>query len=152
MEKLQSLILLGILYLFIFSFILLLFFRYFLHLYFKYYPKSLLYPLPPPTLLLYPVIPTCWPWFSPVLGHIKFARQRGLSFWWWPTRPSSTTYAARDTSSGVVISSYCCSTYRVEYFIHADRSLPSIWLKQMQRFTKIAQHRQIKNTMTFTRK
>ena len=28
-------------------------------------------------------------------------------------RPSSDTYAARDTSSGVLVSSYCCSTYRV---------------------------------------
>jgi hypothetical protein len=45
----------------------------------------------------------------------------GLSFHWWPTRPSSYTYAARDTSTGVgwggglLISSYCCSTYRVAY-------------------------------------
>jgi hypothetical protein len=46
------------------------------------------------------------------LGHIKFARPRGLSSQWWPTRPSSATYAARDTSSGVLIRSYCCSTYR----------------------------------------
>ena len=29
-------------------------------------------PAPPPT-------PTSWPCHSPVLGHIKFARQRGLS-------------------------------------------------------------------------
>jgi hypothetical protein len=33
----------------------------------------------PPTLLPYPPIPTSWPWRSPVLGHIKFARPRGLS-------------------------------------------------------------------------
>ena len=58
--------------------------------------------------------PTSWPWCSPVLGHITFARPRGVSFHWWPTRPSSDTYAARDTSSGgVLVSSYCCSTYRV---------------------------------------
>ena len=37
----------------------------------------------------------------------------GLSFQWWPTRPSFDTYAARDKSSGVLVSSYCCSTYRV---------------------------------------
>jgi hypothetical protein len=35
--------------------------------------------LPPPDLLPYPPIPTFWPWHSPVLGHIKFARPRGLS-------------------------------------------------------------------------
>jgi hypothetical protein len=60
-----------------------------------------------------PPTPTSWPWRSPVLGHIKFARLMGLSFHWWPTRPSSDTYAARDTSSGALVSSYCCSTYRV---------------------------------------
>jgi hypothetical protein len=43
---------------------------------------------------------------------LKFARPRGLSSQWWPTRPSSDTYAARDKSSGVLVSSYCCSTYR----------------------------------------
>jgi hypothetical protein len=29
-----------------------------------------------------------WPWHSPVLGNIKFASPMGLSFQWWPTRPS----------------------------------------------------------------
>jgi hypothetical protein len=80
-------------YLFIYIFIhcTLLFFRYFLHLHFKSYPKSLLYPLPPcsPTQSL----PTSWPWRFPVLGHIKFARPRGLSSQWWPTRPSSAASA-----------------------------------------------------------
>jgi hypothetical protein len=50
------------------------FIRYFLHLHFKCYPKSPLYP--PPALLPYTLT---WPWCSPVLGHIKFARPRGLS-------------------------------------------------------------------------
>jgi hypothetical protein len=44
--------------------------------------------------------------------HIKFAIPRGLSSQWWLTRPSSATSAARDTSSGVLVSSYC-STYGV---------------------------------------
>jgi hypothetical protein len=35
----------------------------------------------------------------PLYCHIKFAIPRGLSSQWWLTRPSSTTYAARDTSS-----------------------------------------------------
>jgi hypothetical protein len=33
-----------------------------------------------PTLLPYPPTPTSWPWHSLVLGHIKFAIPRGLSF------------------------------------------------------------------------
>ena len=93
---------------FSFSFFLFLI-RYFLHLHFQCYPKSP--PCPPPSS---PPTPTSWPWCSPVLRHIKFSRPRGLSFHWWPTRPSSDTYAAKDTSSrGVLVSSYCCSTYRV---------------------------------------
>jgi hypothetical protein len=47
-----------------------------------------------------PPTPTSWPWRSPILRHIKFARPMGLSFHWWPTRPSSDTYAARDKISG----------------------------------------------------
>jgi hypothetical protein len=68
--------------------------RYFLYVHFQCYPKSPPYPLP------YLPTPTSWPWHSPVLKHIKFARPMGLSFHWWPTRPSSDTYAARDKSSG----------------------------------------------------
>jgi hypothetical protein len=51
--------------------------RYFLHLHFKCYPKS---PPRPSAPLLYPPTPTSWPWCSPILRHIKFARPRGLSF------------------------------------------------------------------------
>jgi hypothetical protein len=70
-------------------------------------PHTLPHPLPhPPT-------PTSWPCRSPVLKHIKFARLMGLSFHWWPTRPFSDSYTARDTSSRVLVSSYCCSTYRI---------------------------------------
>ena len=66
--------------------------------------------LPP---LPYRPTPTFWPWRSPVLGHIKFAWPMDLSFQWWPTRPSFDTYASRDKSSGVLVHSYCCPTYRV---------------------------------------
>jgi hypothetical protein len=45
--------------------------------------------------------------------HIKFAKPMSLSFQLWPTRPSFDTYAAREKNSGVLVSSYCCSTYRV---------------------------------------
>ena len=51
-------------------------FRYFLYLLFKCYPESSLYP--PPALLPYPPTPSSWPWCSPVLGHIKWIRPRGL--------------------------------------------------------------------------
>ena len=46
----------------------------------------------------------------------------GLSFQWWPTRPSSDTTAARNMSSDMLLekwalggffSSYCCSTYGI---------------------------------------
>ena len=87
------------------------FFRYFLYIHFKYYPESSLYP--PLTLLPYPTTLTSWPWHSPVLGHIKFAIARGVSSQWWTTRPSSATYAARTRALGLLVSSYCCSTYRV---------------------------------------
>ena len=64
----------------------------------------------PSTLLPYLPTPTSWPWHSPVLGHIKFARPRGLSSQWWLTRPSSAT---ETRALGVLVNSYCCSTYRV---------------------------------------
>ena len=65
-------------YLFFYFFFFFQFFiRYFLHLHFKCYPEIPLYPYP--ALLPYPPTPTSWPCHSPVLGHIKFARQRGLS-------------------------------------------------------------------------
>ena len=44
--------------------------------------------------------PTSQPWHYPALRYIKSARPMGLSFHWWPTRISSDTWAARDTSSG----------------------------------------------------
>uniref|UniRef100_A0A8C6H704 L-type lectin-like domain-containing protein n=1 Tax=Mus spicilegus TaxID=10103 RepID=A0A8C6H704_MUSSI len=36
-------------------------------------------PIPPPPVLPYPPTPTSWSWGSLALGHIKFARPRGLS-------------------------------------------------------------------------
>jgi hypothetical protein len=68
-------------------------------------------PIPTPKTPYPPTPPFCL-WRSPVLGHIKFASPMGLSLQWWPTRPSFDTYAAKDKSSRVLASSYCCSTYR----------------------------------------
>lgn len=61
--------------LFYLYFFYLFFIRYF-HLYFKCYPESPLYP----SLAMFPnpLTPTIWPWYSPVLGHLKFARPWGL--------------------------------------------------------------------------
>jgi hypothetical protein len=59
---------------FFFSLLLQFFIRYFLHLHFKCYPESPLYP--PLALLPNPPTPASWPWHSPVLGHIIFARPR----------------------------------------------------------------------------
>ena len=44
------------------------------YLHYKCYPQSPLHP--PPTLLPNPPTPASWPWHSPVLGHIIFARPR----------------------------------------------------------------------------
>ena len=85
------------------------FIRYLAHLHFQCYTKS----SPYRPRLPYPHTPTSWPWCSPVLRHIKFASPMGLSFHWWPTRPSSHSYAARHKRSGVLVSSYCFSTYRI---------------------------------------
>jgi hypothetical protein len=67
------------------------FIGYLFHLHFQCYSKSPPHASPP--------TPTYWPWCSPVLRQIKFARPMGLSFHLQPTRPSSDSYAARDTSS-----------------------------------------------------
>jgi hypothetical protein len=67
---------------------------YFIYIAIPKIPHTLPLPLP------YPLTPTSWPCHSPVLRHIKFAQPMGLSFQWWPNRPSSDKYAARDTSSG----------------------------------------------------
>jgi hypothetical protein len=49
----------------------------------------------------------------PCIGAYDLCKTKGLSSQWWPTRPSSATYATRDTALGVLVSSYCCSPYRV---------------------------------------
>jgi hypothetical protein len=70
------------------------FIRYFLHLHFKCYPESpSLCPVPQPThshLLALAF---------PCTGAYNFHKTKGLSSQWWLTRPSSATYAARDTRS-----------------------------------------------------
>jgi hypothetical protein len=92
-------------YLFIYLFIFAFFIRYFLHLHFKCYPKSPLYP--PPALLPNTPTPASWPW------HIIFSRPR--------TSPPTDGWLGHSLlnmqletrSLGLLVSSYCCSTYRV---------------------------------------
>jgi hypothetical protein len=50
---------------------------YFLHLHFRSYSESPLYL--PPALLTNPTSPASWPWHSPVLGHMIFAKPRASS-------------------------------------------------------------------------
>jgi hypothetical protein len=83
---------------------------YLFHLHFQCYPKST-HMLP--HQLPHPPSPTSWPWHSPVLRH-KVYTTNGPLFLLMATRPSSDSYSARETSSGVVlVSSYCCSAYRI---------------------------------------
>ena len=85
--------------------------RYFLHLHFKCYPESPLYS--PPAILPNTPTPASWPLHSPVLGHIIFARPK--------TSPPNDCQVGHlllhmqleTRALGVLVSSYCCSCYRV---------------------------------------
>jgi hypothetical protein len=66
-----------------------------------------------PTMIPYSPTPTSWPWCFPVLGLIMFARPRG-------SLPNDgwlghlLLHMQLETGAlGVLVSSYCCSTYRV---------------------------------------
>jgi hypothetical protein len=84
------------------------FIRYFLHLHFKCYPTSPLYT--PPALFPNPPTPASWPWHSSVLGHIIFARLRASP----PIDGHPLLQMQLETQLwGVLVSSYCCSSYRV---------------------------------------
>ena len=70
-------------------------------------------PIPSPALLSNPHTPASWPWHSSVLGHIMFLRPRA-------SPPIDgllghlLLHKQLETQAlGVLVSSYCCSTYRV---------------------------------------
>jgi hypothetical protein len=63
--------------------------------------------------LPYPPTPTSWPWYSPVLRHIKFARPMGLSPNDGQLGHLLIDMQLETLAPGVLVSSYCCSTYRV---------------------------------------
>jgi hypothetical protein len=103
-----------VLFCFVLCFVLhkrLFFIRYFHHLQFKCYPKSPLYPRP--TLLSNSPTPPSWPWYSPVLGHIIFAKPRAS-----PPNDGKLghplLHMQLETGAlGILVSSYCCSSYSV---------------------------------------
>ena len=104
-----------------------LFISYFLHLHFKCYPGSPLYP--PSVLPPYPPTPTSWPWHSPVVGHIKFARPRGLSSQWWPSRPWKTFFSPAFHSDVVsVFAIEVCFLYATKCWILLAYQSVSLWL------------------------
>jgi hypothetical protein len=84
------------------------FIRYFLQLHFKCYPKSPLYH--PHALLPYPPIPTSWPWCSLYWG-IYSLQDQGASL----VQLSHLLLLMQPETQalGVLVSSHCCSTYRV---------------------------------------
>jgi hypothetical protein len=95
---------------FLFSSFLKIFFNFLLDIFFIYNSNAIPkvpYTLPP-TLLSNSPTSTSWRWYSPVLGHIIFIRPRAS-----PLNDGRLGHAARDTSSGGLVSSYCCSSYRV---------------------------------------
>jgi hypothetical protein len=74
------------------------------------YRKSLYSPL---ALLTKPPTPATWPWHSPVLRHMIFARQMAS-----PPNDGRLVHLLlhmqlETWALGLLVSSYCCSTYRV---------------------------------------
>ena len=65
-----------------------------------------------PTLPYSPT-PTFWPWHSPVLGHIKFAIQWASLSLDGQLGHLLIHMQLESRAPGVLVSSYCCSTYRV---------------------------------------
>ena len=86
------------------------FIRYFLYIHFKCYPKSSLYP--PPTLIPKPPTPASWPW--PCIGAYNVCNTKGSLF---PVMANQAIFchicSQRHMLWGVLIGSYCCSTYRL---------------------------------------
>jgi hypothetical protein len=106
------------------------FIRYFLYLHFKCYLLSWFplqkTPLSPPPLTHQPTHSCFLALAFPYIGAWSLHRIKGLFSHWWLTRLSSATYAAGDMSHtmctlwlvvkslgalGVLVSSYCCSSY-----------------------------------------
>jgi hypothetical protein len=87
------------------------FIRYFLHLHFKCYSQSPLYTSS--ALLPNSPTPTFWPWYSPVLGHMIFARPKASPPIDGRLDHPRLHMQLETQIQGVLVSSYCCSSYRV---------------------------------------
>ena len=70
-------------------------------------------PIPSPHLAPQPTHSCFLALAFPCTGAYSLYKNKGLSSQWWPTRPPSAIYAARDRALAVRVSSYCCSSYRV---------------------------------------
>jgi hypothetical protein len=69
--------------------------------------------IPSPALLPNPPTPASWTWHSPVLGHMIFARPRASPPIDGQLGHSLLHIQLETQLWGVLVSSYCCSSYRV---------------------------------------
>jgi hypothetical protein len=84
---------------------------------------------PSPALLPNLPTPTSWPWHSPVLGHILFSRPRSP-----PPIDGQLGHLLlhmqlETQALGVLVSSYCCSSYRVSDPFSSLSTFSSSFLK-----------------------
>jgi hypothetical protein len=94
---------------------LVLFFNNFKDIFFIYISNSNLkvhYTLPQ-TCSSTPPTPSTWPWCSPVMGHIKFTRPRDISSQHGRLGHLLPHMQLETKVMGELVSSYCCSSYRV---------------------------------------
>ena len=68
---------------------------------------------PPSTLLPNLPTPASWPWHYPILGHMIFTRPRASPPIDWKLDHPLLHMQLETWALGVLVSSYCCSTYRV---------------------------------------
>jgi hypothetical protein len=102
------------------------FIGYLFQLHFQCYPQR---PHMLPHPLTYPPTPTSWPWHCHVLRHIKIARPMGHSFT--DGRLCHLLiHMQLETRApgGVLVSSYCCSTYRIADPFSSLSTFPSSFI------------------------
>jgi hypothetical protein len=102
---------------------------------------------PPP--LPYSPTPIFWPWRSPVLGHIKFAWPMGLSFQWWPTRPSFDVFAI-STSKQIAVLTFLFQSLDpwISFLLKMFAFLLMYWLWKGIYYLKNIPKRQVKKWWT----
>ena len=71
------------------------------------------YTLPPTALLPHPPTPASWPWHFPVLGYIIFTRPRASPPIDGQLGHPLLHMQLETQFCGLLVSSYCCSSYRV---------------------------------------